>query len=61
MELYYGVIYFKNGSQVKTGTFSGAGADRACERATAQQFDRYMSTAVSDFFKPTRYEVKVQK
>ena len=61
MESYYGVIYFKDGRKVETGTFSGPCADQACERATAQQFHQYIRTAISDRFKPTRYEVKARK
>ena len=58
MDTYYGVIYFKNGNREQTGTFSGAGAAQQCERQTAQLFAMRSKTAVSDLFKPTRYEVK---
>ena len=58
MESYYGVIYFKNGNTVKTGFYNNA---QSCERDTCRQFDQYMKTAISDFSKPTRYEVKVRK
>ena len=58
MESYYGVIYFKNGNTVKTGFYNNA---QSCERDTCRQIDQYMKTAISDFFKPTRYEVKVRK
>lgn len=61
MDVYYGVIYFKDGRQMKTAYFSGPGSEQACERATAQQFQQYTRTAVSDHFKPTRYEVKEKK
>ena len=58
MESYYGVIYFKNGRQEKTGFYNTA---QSCERDTCRMFDQYMKTAISDFFKPSRYEVKVRK
>lgn len=58
METYYGVIYYKNGAKEQTGTFSGAGADQQCERHTSQLFAMKTKMAVSDMFKPTRYEVK---
>ncbi len=58
MESYYGVIYFRNGNTVKTGLYNN---EKSCERDTCRQFDQYMKTAISDFFKPTRYEVKVRK
>ena len=58
MGTYYGVIYFKNGTKEETGGFSGAGAEQSCERHTAQLFEMRTKTAISDFFKPTRYEVK---
>lgn len=58
MESYYGVIWFKNGHQVKTGLFNN---ERSCERATCQQFEQYMKTAIADCFRPSRYEVKVRK
>ena len=61
MASYYGVIYFKGGRKQETGKFSGPGAELACERQTAMQFDQYMRVATSDAFKPTRYEVKVAK
>ena len=62
MEQYYGIIWFKSGRKVETATVSGgSGAEQHCERMTAQQFDQYMRTATSDFFKPTRYEVKVKR
>lgn len=58
MESYYGVIYFKNGKISKTGYFNN---EVSCERATAKEFEQYMRTAISDYFKPSRYEVKVRK
>lgn len=54
MQKYYGIIYFKNGNTQKTGYCS----DRmAAERLAQQIFEQAMRTAISDFFKPTRYEV----
>ena len=54
MQYYHGVIYFKNGSSQKTGSCS----DRiSAERLAQQMYDQAMRTAISDFFKPTRYEV----
>lgn len=61
MERYYGVIWFKGGRKVETGTVSGPCAEQICERMTAQQFDQYMRTAISDAFKPTRYEIKIKR
>ena len=58
MESYYGVIYFKNGRTATTGIYNNA---QSCERDTCRQFDQYMKTAISDLFKPSRYEVKVRK
>ena len=45
MTVYYGVIYFKDGTKVELGTHSGAGAETAAERHAAQEFDMYMQTA----------------
>ena len=58
METFYGVIYFKDGRKEETGNFSGAGAEQSCERATQQQFEIRLKTAINDHFKPSRYEVK---
>ena len=58
MESYYGVIYFKGGRTEKTGFYN---SESSCERDTARLFEQYMRTAISDTFKPTRYEVKVRK
>lgn len=58
MEYYYGVVYFKNGTTRKTGLTT----DRQnAERMAYQLFEQCMRTAVSDFFKPTRYEVLLSK
>lgn len=58
MGTYYGVIYFKDGRIVETGTFRGAGAEQNCERHTCMMFEQYMKTAISPLFQPTRYIVK---
>ena len=58
MEYYYGVIYYKNGAKEETGTFSGPGAEMSCERHTATLFENRSKTAINDYFKPSRYEVK---
>ena len=57
-EVYYGVIYTRNGNRVETGSFSGPGAEISCERHTQMRFEQMEKQAISDFFKPTRYEVK---
>lgn len=59
--VYYGVIYFKDGMKVETGSFSGPGAESSCERHVAMQFEQYKQTAdrANDTYHvPTRYEVK---
>lgn len=61
MEGYYGVVYFKDGTKRVTGTCYGAGAERQAERQAAQMFEQFKRMAVSDFFMPTRFEVKVRK
>lgn len=58
MDIYYGVIYFKDGRKEQTGGFSGAGAEQSCERHTAHLFEMKTKMAINDYFKPTRYEVK---
>lgn len=58
MGSYYGVVYFKNGRTEKTGFYNNA---HSCERDTGRMFDHYMKTAISDYFKPSRYEVKEKK
>ena len=58
MDTYYGVIYFRDGRRLEVATWTGAGAEQSCERQTVMIFDQYMRTAMNDFFKPTRYEVK---
>lgn len=57
MEVYYGVIYFKNGTKRETGGFSGAGAEVSCERHTAMMFEQYMKQAIAPAFEPSRYTV----
>ena len=42
--VYYGVIYFKDGMKVETGSFSGPGAESSCERHVAMQFEQYKQT-----------------
>ena len=62
MEAYYGIIYFKDGRKVETVKVTGGpAAAQICEKQTAMQFAQYMRTAVSDHFKPTRYEVRPAK
>jgi len=54
MQYYHGVIYFKDGSTRITGSSNDR---RQAERMAQQMFEQFMRCAVSDFFKPTRYEV----
>ena len=54
MTYYYGIVYFKNGTTRTTGK---SNIRQQAERMVRQLFDQAMRTAVSDFFKPTRYEV----
>ena len=61
MKIYYGVIYFKGGRRHETGGFSGSGAEMSCESYTGRLFDWYKQTAISPFFEPSRYEVKVRE
>lgn len=58
MESYYGVIYFKNGRTEKTGLYNN---EQSCERDTCRLFEQYMRTITNDYFKPSRYDVKVRK
>ena len=61
MKIYYGVIYFKDGRRHETGGFSGSGAETSCERYTCRQFEWYKQMAISPYFEPSRYEVKVRE
>ena len=54
MTYYYGIVYFKNGTTRTTGK---SNSRQQAEKMARQLFDQAMRTAVSDFFKPTRYEV----
>ncbi len=54
MQYYHGVIYFRSGS---TRTTSPCSNRQVAEKLAAQAFDQAMRTAVSDYFKPTRFEV----
>ena len=54
MQYYHGVVYFKNGTSRTTGSTTGR---ENAERMAYQLYDQAMKTAVSDYFKPTRYEV----
>ena len=54
MTYYYGIIYFRNGTTRTTGKTNSR---QQAERMAIQAFETAMRTAVSDFFKPTRYEV----
>ena len=54
MTYYKGIVYFRNGTYRETGMCS----DRMmAERMAIQIYDQAMRMAISDFFKPTRYEV----
>ena len=55
MKRYVGVIYFRNGTTQRTGSCDSR---MAAERLAIQYYEQAMRTAVSDFFKPTRYEVQ---
>lgn len=52
--MYHGVIYFKNGTKQNS---SPSNDRRLAEMSAQQMYDRAMRTAISDHFKPTRYEV----
>ena len=54
MTYYYGIIYFRNGTTRMTGKSNDR---RQAERMAIYMFETAMRTAVSDYFKPTRYEV----
>ncbi len=54
MKRYVGVVYFKNGTSQKTGSTDNR---QSAERMANELYNRAMRTAVSDYFKPTRYEV----
>lgn len=58
MEIYYGVIYFRDGHKEETGGFSGPGAEQSCERETFFRFEQAQRRAINDHFLPSRYEVK---
>ena len=54
MQYYRGVVYLRDGSYRTTGSSN----DRMqAERMAIQLFDQLMRCAISDYFKPTRYEV----
>ena len=56
--MYYGVIYFKDGRKEETSRTD----NRAyAERMAAERFEMRTKFAVSDWFKPTRFEVKEEK
>ena len=54
MKTYQGVVYFKGGRSEKTATSNDR---RLAESMAKQKFDQATRTAISDQFKPTRYEV----
>ena len=58
MKYYYGVIYFKDGSKRELGRST---SESSAERQACQAFEQAMKTAISDWFKPTRYEVKSEE
>lgn len=60
MEVYYGVIYFRDGHKEETGGFSGTGAEQSCERETYRRFEAAQRRAINDHFLPSRYEVKTR-
>lgn len=54
MARYVAVVWFKDGRRQESGSTN----DRLyAERLGAQMFEQAMRTAISDHFKPTRYEV----
>ena len=62
MEIYYGVIYYKDGTAREVGgTFTGPGAQQNCERATQIAFEQAKKVASSSYWIPTRYEVKIKR
>ena len=60
MEVYYGVIYFKNGTKRETGGFSGPGAEQSCERHTAMQFEQYMKIIMIPMYIQTSAGIEMQ-
>ena len=52
--MYHGVIYFKNGTKRNS---SPSNDRRLAEMSAQRMYDQAMRTAISDHFKPTRYEV----
>ena len=58
MPRYVAVVWFKNGTKRESGSTDNRGY---AERMGAQMYDQAMRTAVSDIFKPTRYEVVEKK
>ena len=51
---YVAVVWFKNGTKRESGSTDNRAS---AERTGAQMFEQAMRGAVSDIFKPTRYEV----
>lgn len=51
---YHGIVYFKNGTTRRTGSTN---VRQNAERMVADLYNQAMRTAVSDYSKPTRYEV----
>lgn len=51
---YHGIVYFKNGTTRRTGSTN---VRQNAERMAADLYNQAMRTAVSDYSKPTRYEV----
>ena len=51
---HHGIVYFKNGATRRTGSTN---VRQNAERMAADLYNQAMRTAVSDYSKPTRYEV----
>jgi len=58
MARYVAVVWFRNGSKRESGSTDNRGQ---AERMGAQMYEQAMRSAVSDMFKPTRYEVVEKK
>lgn len=64
MASYRGVMYFANGTTRELSVWNGYGPEQA-EREAAREFNialqQWERSGMSDFFKPTRYDVKEVK
>ncbi len=60
-DIYYGIVWFRDGTKVESGGCSGVGAENSAQRDAQMLFDHYMNSYMNHHIKtrePVRMEVR---